>query len=371
MKRIPGSVLILSFISSLHAEPYVWRVESSASEVFEHEALHLTYQCIFDDEAMPFAIDLHPSLQTNNYRLERLSEMESVSEGRRVNRYEWVLFPKRSGDVNVTMTAIMRQTTQGSIENAIIGRDNVQDYQFSDTNISLPPVSVHVKPHKADLFGSYRLQLDVKKESVEAFEAIPVTVRLEGIGNTNRLDPFEIDIEGVHTFTDTPKQAFTLTPRGFKGSLSQRFALSSDQNFTIKPMQFTYFDQDGAGIKTLTTPQKNIVVRQAFSVDTLLDETDADIAERDVDLVWLDWLMVFISGAVTGWFLRRHIQAFWPKKIDASWQKRLEKSKKVSELMVILAMDKRRRFDALIKRAEKEKWALKRLKQEAKKLMKR
>lgn len=355
--------LLLMVAVSLHA--YHWEVSAAKTDPYVNEAVQVVYTCTFDDAAMNYTIEFHPRRQTPHYRLERLSEQESLTDGRRINRFEWVVFPTQAGPLSLTPRVLMRRTTRGSIENAIIGRDNVQDYQFTDENVTLPALQLDVRGHDATWFGRYTLTVDAAATQVDAFAPLQLTVRLEGVGNMDRIAPFALAPKGVHRFADAPQRAVVLTPEGYRGTLTQRFAFSADHNFTIPALHLRIFDARTGQPRELRSAPQLVEVVKRYDKKQLLDAEPAKAGGFAWHWWYLHFPLTFLLGVLIGWRLRGVAGVRLRRKSARTLQAKIAAASDVKTLLVLLALDPQRRFDPLIAEAERESWPLGRLKRAA------
>jgi hypothetical protein len=370
MKPSLGKWFVTLFVIgavTLMAAPYQWSATANKSEAYLHEAVELKYLCRFDNEGHLYTIDFKPPMETPDYSMQLLFEQERIESGRRINEYHYVLFPKQPGDMKLEFDLLMRKTTQDSIDNTVIGRDNVEDLDFTDTAMKTPAVAIDVKQHSESLAGRFAMEMEVDKSDVKAYEAVHVTLKVSGYGNFDELKQFAPKIKGVEQFSETPQRDLQLTSDGLKGAWLQRFALVGEDAYLLPSMELTYFDTVEKQVTTLKTPEHQIRVTQAYRAEDLLDDDVEEEREWQWKQEYLDYILIFLSGFVLGRWGRL------PKRkivIEKGFKADVKRAKNAKELAVLLVIKNDRRFERVIDALETETITLAEAKSEVIKLAK-
>jgi hypothetical protein len=333
------------------AADYRWLVNKPSVELREHEAVEIHYSCIFKDSGALYAIELNPVRETEMYRLEVLSAREKIDDGIRRNDYRYVLFAKKSGSVTIEPDVLMRKTTRASIEETVIGRDNVEDIVYTDTRLKLPRVDIDVLPADASYTGSFDLNVNVSPTSVKAYEPVHVTVRISGQGNLDRFKPYELNISGVNTFVEAPQSDYELTEDGYRGGIVQKFALVGDKDFVIPALTLNYFDLGQKQVRTLKSVPYPVSVEPLKQRDELLDDVDGG---NGFTWRWayLYYLLTFIAGFIAGRLLQsgRDEESQGPVTLKEQFQR----CRDIKQLLTIAAIHDDGRFGTVIARYERE-----------------
>lgn len=354
MRRSLGSFLgvILLFMSALlyGAEPYTWSLNINKSHAYVNEAIAFEYSCDFEDTAYLHVIELNIVGENDRYRLLSLGEVETIKDGKRRNVYRYVLFPKKAGEQTFPFKVLMRKTTQASIENSVIGRDNVQGYEFVDHTMDLPPVTLEVLDHKEKMTGRFALRVELDKTDVKAYEPVHLDVHLEGEGDFDQMQDMVLNIEGVTIFSEAGEKRYNLTPEGFKGEWEQKFSLVAKEDFTIEPIELAYFDIDKKERIVLRSERFNVKVSEGYKREELLD----DVAD-EADTPWWSWsylnyLFTFIAGVLLG---RYSLRLKRGQKNPEGLVEEIGACRSVNMALAKLVMTGDRRFTVLIKKYEK------------------
>jgi hypothetical protein len=297
MRQLLGNLFLLLVLTSfLHAE-YEWSATLNKNSVYTNEAVELTLRCEFSDEGYGYSIDLE-GLNRSEYEIHRLSQVETERNGKRVNEYHYLLFIIQEGTLSLEFKALMHLTNKESIENSVIGRDNVEDLAFVTTEISLPKLNLHVKKAPTILVGKFELNLEMSHTTVNAYKPLNITLHVKGLGNLDKLPPFELSIRDTEVFAEKPHRSYHLTPNGYEGEITQKFAIVSSKNYELPSFELRYFDVRTKELKKLQTNPAVIEVNHAYSKEELLDKSQ-EVSHHTSTSVYM-YFIVFILGAVIG-----------------------------------------------------------------------
>ncbi len=362
--------LVLLFISTLlFADvPYTWSLKTSKTGVYVNEAVEIEYTCTFNDQAYLHVIEFTPEHETADYRLLPLGVVEKTTDGRRSDTYRYVLFPKEAGQKAFAFTALMRKTTKASIENSVIGRDNVEDYSFQDTKVALPAVQLAVVGHQEKMTGHFMLDVTLDKREVKAYEPVHLDIKVSGEGDFDQMQDFQLMIDGVKVFSEPGEKHYALTKTGFKGTWEQKFSLVGAADFSIKPIELSYFNITKKERVLLRSETFNVTVQEAYSKEELLDDVD------DEESSWWQWhylnyLFIFILGVLLG----RNLSRFrWQKVTSEGTGSELMACQSVNCVLTRLVIGGNARYEPLIQKYEAlgKKASLKELKRELSSLIK-
>ncbi len=370
MKHAPGKLFLLLAVlySTLTAAPYTWSVSSSKSGVYANEALSVTYTCRFEDAGPNYVIDFDPLKSSGPYTMHALSENEQIIDGKRVNEYRYVLFPHEAGALTLAYDALMRRTTKESIENTVIGRDNMEDFDFTDSVVRVPSVQVDVKPASGTLTGTLSMTMEVAKRTLNAYEPLHLSVSIEGKGNLEAIRPLEIAIEGVEVFAEAPQKEYRLESDGYHGRYLQQFALVAEKDFVIPPFSVAYFDLSSGEPATLKSEAYAISVTPAYLPEELLDEESADAEPFVWEWAYLNYLIVFLLGVGVGRWMRRKKSE---EEALPEWMEQVNRAEDVKSLLMLLVVHGDKRCESVIESMENEgeSYGLKRAKKEARTCM--
>ncbi len=349
MRKNLGRILLLSllFCVELFATTYKWSAYSFKKEAYVNEAIYLKYVCEFSDRGALYSIDFNPMAENEKYSLKLLGEDTRIKDGRRINSYEFVAFVKEPMIIDFSFDALMKKTTQDSIDNTVLGRDNVEKEEFTITHIKPESLRVQVKDTNTSIFGDFTLDVESDKTQIKAYEPYHLKVEIKGKGDFNALKPIEFKIAGVKVFQEKPIKNIELTKDGYVGSWNQSFAFVSEKDFKIPAVKIEYFDTKS--IKELVIESRDIKVQPAFKKEELLDK---ELENQKFSFDFIYYIFTFIAG-----FLVAKIK--FKKKIEDSKDKdfiqKVNNAKSLNELSMLLILEDSTRFKNLISDIESKK----------------
>jgi hypothetical protein len=367
--RIWGAVFLFTASLVYGAEPYTWSLKTNKSSVYVNEAVEVEYTCSFEDKAFLYVIEFNPEGENEAYRMLSLGETENIKDAKRSNTYRYVLFPKKAGQQVFDFTALMRKTTKASIENSVIGRDNVESYVFKDKEVRLPQIKLAVLDNQEKMTGRFTLTATLDKNEVRAYEPVHLDVKVEGEGNFDQIKDFDLHIDGVKIFSEPGEKHYRLTKEGFKGEWEQKFSLVAEKSFTIKPLELRYFDIDKRERAVLRSDVFDVAVKAGYKREELLDKTEAKSSFGWWSSSYLYYLLTFIAGVIIGRFIAQFQRV---QKRPHGFDAEIEGSTSVKSLLTKLVISGDLRYRDVIQKYEKlgTKASLRELKKELRELSK-
>ncbi|HEX5710362.1 MAG TPA: hypothetical protein VFX68_03385 [Sulfuricurvum sp.] len=361
MKQNLGKILFVWMITIGQLwGAYEWSVLETPAALVVGQSGVVRYQCRFDGSAANYTIEFKPK-ETDGYTASILTQRDQIIEGKRVQTFDVLIAPKRSGEMDVRFEVLMRHTTFASIENATIGRDNVKKYDFDDTQVFLPPVMIHAQENPVGLAAG-TLTLEVRRDAkmVRAHEPLHLNVLVRGTGRLDQLVPFELNISGVKVFAEPPQKSLTPSPEGVEGEVSQEFALVAGESYTIEPLHLSYFDTEKNRVVTLASKPIYVEVGEGYEFSSLLDAPEIN----DYGTLKRYGLYLFFIGLGIG--LNEGVRWLWKHRPRKQKKYFWEKSATKTELIQLLSLTGDKRYDEVIRLLEEGKVDLR----EAKKRLK-
>lgn len=351
MKKNLGRVFLIVSIflqASIFASTYEWSSFVSKKSAYVNEAIHLKYICTFSDLAELYSIDFNPSGDYKNYRIEILRESSSIVDGKKINSYEFVFFAKDAQEIEIPLYAVMKKTTKESIEEMVIGRDNVKKEDVSKTRVELERLKLSIKDTNTTFVGDFTIKVDKREPKVRAFEPYHLRVDIRGEGSFEAIEPLVFEIEGVRVFAGEVALKTELSKDGVKGEWSQKFAFVSDKDFTIPKLEITYFSLKDEKLQQLTIDAVDVKVESGFVKEELLDKVDDK--KWHFELSYLYYLLTFIAGYIAAKVkIKREPKA---KNRDELFYNNIESATSLDELMILLVLRDAKKYDSLIKDIE-------------------
>ena len=295
-------IFLLSFLT-LQAEDFTYRLNTDSSTPYVKEPVVLTLDLnqTNHDVVLLFNFTINKS---EDYTFQRLDIKETDSYHNVKIHYVYLIYPLKSGDINITFSLLKKVTTDESVAYSFSGdRDNVKGLVTKDTHINLPPLQLKVKalPEGTSLVGDFALNYEIKKHQANAYEPLPFQVSIKGEGYPPLLDTL-LPQEGNFTrFTEKPIVKSIATRGVTHSTVTYPMALSHHQNFTLSPIVLKAFDPKKETSYTLEVPSQHFDI-QEVAADSLVDKVDSpDVLKEDWS--WLStllgYIVVFAAGYLT------------------------------------------------------------------------
>ena len=332
---------LLSFIS-LQAEDFTYAFNANTQSPYVKEPVILTLDVnqTNHDVVLLFNLTINKS---EDYTFQRLDIKETDSYHNAKIHYVYLVYPLRSGDINVTFNLLKKVTTDDSVAYSFSGdRDNVKGLVTVDTNVILPPVELRVKPLPSGttLVGDFSLTHSIKKHQAKAYEPLPFQVQIKGLGYPPLLDTL-LPQEGNFTrFTEKPIVTSFASTEGTQSTVTYSMALSHNKSFTLSSILLKAFNPKTEKSYTLTVPEQHFDI-QEVATESLVDTINApDIFKEDWS--WLSTLLGYIVVFAAGYLTA--LSWKWKKKsISKTRHPLLEKIQSCKDekalLQVLIAAD--------------------------------
>jgi len=372
VKRSLGKVLFLCFhIFWLQAGDFDYNIQVNKPQPYMKEGTLVTINLkqTNHDIVLLFDFDL---LKSANYTFQRVDIQEVDAYHAAEISYTYLVYPLKVGKLDVGFSLTQKATTDESVAYSFSGdRDNVKGLVTTNTHIDLSPLALDVKPIPLEtkLVGDFSLDYQVKKHEGEAFEPLPMQIRIKGKGYPPILETLYPKEGNFTQFTETPFVQSISTTQGTVNTVTYAMALSAEKIFTLPPLVIKAFNPLTEKSYELLVPKQTFNVHPADS-SKLLDKVD-NPAPFLLDWSWLEtflaYLVVFVAGYLSA------LSWKWQKKTKRAAEPLKEKIQSASthkQLLQILLSQDKKYFTRSIQKLESTLYAnenipLKQIKKEA------
>ena len=344
MRRSLGRIviLILLFPLCVWAEAYHWQLVESPKSLRVGQSALARYECLFEGSATEYSIKLNLK-ENQDYSISILREQDRVVKGKRIDSFELLITPKRSGRIDVVLDGLVEYVSPGSIDyNAHLGRDNVSQKDVISTKTSLPSFSFESQPNSAALTGNITLEARVDHTTVRAYEPLHLSIFIKGSGNLDRFVPYELNISGVKVFAEPPQKLLSPSRDGYSGEVRQEFALVAEKPYVIPPMRLSVFDTVHNRMKMLQSAPIQVEVSEGYDISSLLDAPD--LTDTSTLKRYAFYTALIALGVLLGEIARRLWKHRPRRKTAQFW----EKAGSRKELVLMLALSGDKRYDPII-----------------------
>ncbi len=352
MKKNRGSLffLLMLFVSAeLFATTYEWSAQIQKQKAYVNEPIYVHYTCAFSDRAELYSIEFNPSGEYEKFRVKSLHVNESIVDGKKVSSYEFLLFAKEGGEIEIAFEALMKLTSRESIEEMVIGRDNVKKEDTKKTVVKQEVFKLSIEETPSALVGDFALDVRKREPLVKAYEPYHLEIKIQGDGNFEALEPLRFEIEGVKIFAEDVVLNQKLTKEAQSGVWSQKFAFVGEKSFSIPKQEIEYFSLKTKKLEKLVIDAVDVKVEGGFAKEELLDVVQKK--KFVFDSAYLYYVLTFVAGFLVGKIKRK--KSVQTKPSDTFLQK-VKDVKSLDALMVLLVVEDATRYEPLIKEIEQD-----------------
>ncbi|WP_310442277.1 hypothetical protein [Sulfurimonas sp.] len=354
MKKNLGRV-VLAILFFLHidifASTYIWSATSNKTTAYVNEPIYLKYICEFSDSAELSTIDFNIAGDYEKYRVKNLRENQTIVDGKKINSYEFVAYAKKAGEIRFDFEAIMKQTNKESVENMVIGRDNMKKGEFATKTVKQKILTAEIKETNSTLVGEFSIDIKKNVPRVKAYEPYHMQIIIKGSGNFEDLKPLSFNIEGVKVFAGEVEQKHELNENGESGEWSQKFAFVSEKDFKIPEVKIEYFNLREQKTESLVLEAVDVSVEKGFAKEELLDKVDDKSFKFNYN--YLYGILMFIAGFLAA---KINIKKQIPKQsVDEEFKEKIKSAKSLDELMIFLVLEDSKKYEQIILDIEAKK----------------
>lgn len=249
---------------------------ASKTTVHEQEAILLTYK-VYTLVNLRQLFGKMPDLKGFHTQEIELPQQKTFSlehyKGRNYNTTVWsqyVLFPQQTGKLEIPSI-----TFEGVVAIQTVSDDpfdaffNGGGYQEVKKKIVTPKLTINVQPLPAKPanfsggVGEFTLASSINAKDVKTNDAVTIKLTISGSGNMKLISTPEVKFpEDFEVYDPKVTNNFEASRAGLSGTQTiECLAIPRHAgNFTIPPVEFTYFDLKSNSYKTLKTEAYNINV---------------------------------------------------------------------------------------------------------------
>lgn len=249
---------------------------ASKTTVHEQEAILLTYK-VYTLVNLRQLFGKMPDLKGFHTQEIELPQQKTFSlehyKGRNYNTTVWsqyVLFPQQTGKLEIPSI-----TFEGVVAIQTVSDDpfdaffNGGGYQEVKKKIVTPKLTINVQPLPAKPanfsggVGEFTLASSINAKDVKTNDAVTIKLTISGSGNMKLISTPEVKFpEDFEVYDPKVTNNFEASRAGLSGTQTIEYLAIPRHagNFTIPPVEFTYFDLKSNSYKTLKTEAYNINV---------------------------------------------------------------------------------------------------------------
>ena len=198
-----------------------------------------------------------------------------MDKGRNYNTTVWsqyILFPQQTGKLeipSITFDGVIAQQTFS--EDPFDAFFNGGGYVEVKKKIVTPKLTINVEPLPAKPanfsggVGDFKISSSINATEVKTNDAVTIKLTLSGVGNMKLINTPEVKFpQDFEIYDPKVTDNYDLTNNGLSGTKTFEYLAIPRHagNFTIPPIEFTYFDLKSNSYKTLKTQAYNLKVEK-------------------------------------------------------------------------------------------------------------
>jgi len=274
---------------------FILELITDAKEIFVGEPFEVIL--LFKHKAGAEAVDskfIAPELK--GFWIKGESKPQRSQDGKySVSKVVYTMAAQRVGKLDITK-AQMRIASRAHVRDswgAWIPKIKWRTYYSNELSVDVKPL-----PGGVDLVGNFSILATADKSEINPSEALNLTIEVLGNGNLEDIKSFKPYIDGVNIFDEK------IVVNGNK--LIQKIAFVAERDFVIAPFVLKYFDPTTKEIKTISTNEINIKVKNAKPKEELTikrEVIEQPVVEASTPVSNAYVIVIFILGLVSGLLL--------------------------------------------------------------------
>ncbi|MCF6309152.1 MAG: BatD family protein [Sulfurimonas sp.] len=245
-------------VSAAKDKNFILTLSTDKKELSIGETFDLTL--IFKQKTDSEAVDSEftpPELK--GFWVKNESKPQSYKEGKySVTKVVYTMAAQRAGKLKIAKAQmrIASRTGRANSWGSWIPTIKWKTYFSNELNLDVKPL-----PSGVSLVGDFSIEAKVDKKEINVNEAVNLTIEVLGIGNLEDIKNFKPYIDGVSVFDEK------IVIEGTK--LTQKIAFIAERNFTIPAFNLKYFDPETKEIKTISSKEIDVKVKNAKAKEEL------------------------------------------------------------------------------------------------------
>ncbi|MFT7879166.1 MAG: hypothetical protein ABXS91_02120 [Sulfurimonas sp.] len=348
------TIFIFFSICLLYGSGFTTHASLDKESAYIKEPVILTFDIEQTDYSKVMFFDFTLK-ESEAYEFHRLDAKEEDSYQNAQVHYTYLLYPLKSGRIDIGFELIQKVTTKEDVAYSFSGdRDNVKGITTTDTSIGLAPLRLKVKPLPSGtlLVGDFTLTHELKRHEATAYEPIPFSVEIKGTGYPPVLDEFFISTDDYTLFKETPEVSTIRSTKRTDNTVIYPMAISAAKNFTLDETNIPSFNPLTKKSYVLTIPE------QAFKItpvaqSALVDRVDSPAPIKATDWSWVGTLLAYIVVFISGFLTAKSVQWYTKEKIkhDPLIEK-ITQTNDPKTLLALLIAEDSKKFVSVIEKLE-------------------
>lgn len=273
-------------------------------------------------------------LVINGFAIKRLKSVKPTKQqGYIVYKESYIVSPLKTGNFTINSHKVTIGTN--SQQTDFFGMTLLKWQKAYSNTVSIKVLPI---PQDIRVIGDFNISATIDKTQTAPNKPINMYVSITGYGNTEDIENFKLDIQGVSVFSEAPT-----TKRAKNSTIwTQKFSLISESSYKIPQMSFKFFHKSTKTIKTIKTKSFDIkVVGKTTAKPKLIEKPKKPKKPKTKKSINTDYRYYYgFAGLILGGLIVLLYLKFVPKnrrELENDTQIAIKKSKNDKELYVVLS----------------------------------
>lgn len=186
---------------------------------------------------------------------------------------KYVVFPEKEGQITIDPF---------SVDILVSGIYGTESYEIRSNPVTINAKSIPLEGRPKNFSGAvgeFTLKTDLSKTALKANESANLKVEIAGTGNFNKINLPEVATpKNIEAYAPKRNNNFKTYDDGMQGSISSDIVMVPEYggNYTISPVEFSYFDPKKEKFITLKSEELRLSVDGQTSADVAATTTSMD-----------------------------------------------------------------------------------------------
>ena len=299
-------------------------------DIYINEPVLATLTIRFNKDDPIIKIDFD-EFEDENFWIKEIGETKkNKSKKYAYHTFNFIISPKYQGSFKIPSQTI-RVAKREAKTNFILW----QDLKSNDIVITAKEV-----PSNTELVGNYKISIDTPTITYKANKPINLTLKIDGIGNSNDIKEFDLALKDQIVFKDKPNITYKFIDGKYTTSFIQKFSIIAQDSFKLHPISFKYFNTD---IQMMEIIKTNPLV---FQVELSKDKNSTKEYE-----IYIYALCAFIVGIISCFLYKQFSK--WLNYKPTEIKEKINRAKTDKELYnILLPYSKKNKINSIFIKLE-------------------
>ena len=321
----PLELKVIKPTISKQGDDFVFKLHLSKHKVYTGEAIKASLVFSYKVGSNPLGVNLDKFTPEHFWIKKLQSPQPQEKNGYIVQSIDYLLFPQTSGKQTIPNQTIIVTTREP--------RTNFLQHKriiSNEENIDVLPL-----PQGISVQGDYKIKATIDKKNIKANEPVNLTIKIDGFGNIDDIEPFKLDLDDEVVYASKPTITSTILHNKYGGEFIQKISIIGENDFTIPAISFRYFDIKEKKVKEIKTKPFHIKVtakvKQTPTIQT--NNIIKTVPKEKIIIKKEDSIVGFVLGIIVYYlFTRTKIS----KRDERPIETKIKKAKNDKELYNIL-----------------------------------